>query len=90
MSNFITVEVPGVESFKVLKEVADLENEIVQNRRWFHENPELSFKEFNSAKKIVEQLKSYGIEEIYEEVGVTGVVAMIYGGAGEGNLNIFA
>lgn len=42
--------------------------------------PELSFKEVNTAKKVVELLKSYGIEEIFESVGMTGVVAIIRGG----------
>jgi amidohydrolase len=42
--------------------------------------PELSFQEFKTALKIVECLRSYGIDEIWENVGRTGVVALIRGG----------
>lgn len=64
----------------VIPEVQALWPEIVCTRRWFHANPELSFKEFNTAAKIVEYLKSYGITEIYEGCAGTGVVAVIRGG----------
>lgn len=63
----------------ILNEVLVLENEINENRRWFHAHPELSFQEVNTAAKVVELLRSYGIDEIYEQVGRTGVVAMIRG-----------
>jgi amidohydrolase len=73
-------------SIHVLKEVHELYDEMVTNRRWFHHNPELSFEEYNTAKHIVEILLEYGIpkEDIWTEIGKTGVVAMIYGGAGTG------
>lgn len=54
-------------------------DEINANRRWFHENPELSFQEIKTAAKIVEILKSYGISEIWEGIGRTGIVALIRG-----------
>ena len=47
--------------------------------RWFHANPELSFEEYKTADKVVELLRSYGITEIWEQVGRTGVVALIRG-----------
>ncbi len=64
----------------VLSEVFEIYPEIVENRRWFHAHAELSFEEVQTAKHIVEVLKSYGIEEIYEGVGLTGVVGIIRGG----------
>lgn len=64
----------------ILPEVLALENEMIENRRWFHAHPELSFQEFQTAKKVVEILKGFGIDEIYEEIGRTGVVAIIRGG----------
>ena len=67
------------EDVMIISEINDIYDEIVENRRWFHANPELSFQEFKTAAKIVELLKSYGITEIYENVGKTGVVGMIYG-----------
>jgi amidohydrolase len=54
------------------------------NRRWFHANPELSFQEVKTAAKVAELLRSYGITELWEGVGRTGVVALIRGGAGAG------
>ena len=62
-----------------VKEVYELYDEMVVNRRWFHKHPELSFEEVKSAAYITEKLESYGITEIYQQVGVTGVVAMIRG-----------
>lgn len=64
----------------ILNEVLEIRDEINTNRRWFHEHPELSFQEFNTAAKVVELLRSYGITEIWEGVGRTGVVALIRGG----------
>mmetsp|Transcript_101214 Transcript_101214/g.198642 ORF Transcript_101214/g.198642 Transcript_101214/m.198642 type:complete len:413 (-) Transcript_101214:145-1383(-) len=64
----------------VLPEVYSLAPEMIENRRWFHAHPELSFQEFKTAAKIVEILRSYGIEEITECVGKTGIVALIRGG----------
>jgi metal-dependent amidase/aminoacylase/carboxypeptidase family protein len=55
-----------------LPEVLGLKAEIIENRRWFHAHPELSFQEVRTAAKVVELLKSYGINEIWEGVGRTG------------------
>lgn len=71
-------------SIKVLKEVYEFREEGVALRRWFHANPELSFQEVKTAAKVVEVLKGYGITEIFEGCGKTGVVALIRGGAGAG------
>ena len=68
-----------IEDVNIFPEIYDMFAEIKENRRWFHQNPELSFQEFKTAAKVVEILKSYGITEIYENVGKTGVVGMIYG-----------
>lgn len=64
--------------------VSALYPEMVQQRRWFHANPELSFEEHATAAKVVEILSSIGITEIFQGVGVTGVVALIRGGGGAG------
>lgn len=58
---------------KVLPEILEIQPEIITNRRWFHEHPELSLEEFNTAAKVVEILSSYGITEIFEKVGKTGI-----------------
>ena len=74
MSSFVSVSFDSKEStckrpLNILTEVAEIRDEIVSNRRWFHAHPELSFKEFITAAKVVELLKSYGITEIFEGVG---------------------
>jgi amidohydrolase len=47
----------------------------------FHRNPELSFIEFKTAKKLASELRSSGFE-VTEKVGGTGVVAILKNGDG--------
>lgn len=63
----------------ILDDVLALQDEIVRNRRWFHEHPELSFEEKTTSAKVASILRSYGLEEVWENVGKTGVVGMIRG-----------
>jgi len=72
------------ESVNILPEVYALRAEAEENRRWFHAHPELSFQEVQTAARVVEILRSYGITEIFEGVGKTGVVALIRGGCEDG------
>lgn len=53
-------------------------NELIEFRRDLHMNPELSFKEFKTTKKIKDKLNSLGIEII--DIGLeTGVVGLLRG-----------
>ena len=63
--------------------IADFENEMVEWRHYFHENPELAYKEVNTSKKVVELLKRFGINKIEEGIGKTGVVATLENGEGK-------
>jgi amidohydrolase len=84
MSSFAAIEsleTTCKEPVNYLPEVVAITSEIVENRRWFHAHPELSFEEVKTAAKVVEILKSYGIVEIFEGIGKTGVVALIRGSA---------
>ncbi len=47
----------------------------------FHRNPELSFIEFKTAKKLASELRSSGFE-VTEKVGGTGIVAILKNGDG--------
>ena len=67
----------------VKNRIADFENEMIEWRHYFHENPELAYKEFNTSKKIVEILKGFGITNIEEGIGKTGVVATLVNGQGK-------
>jgi amidohydrolase len=51
-------------------------------RRYLHQRPEFGFEEKETARFVVEKLKSFGITEIAEGIGGTGVVAAIRGGTG--------
>ncbi len=50
---------------------------------WFHQHPELSFKETNTAARMAQELKALGGGlEITENVGGHGIVAVLKNGAG--------
>ncbi|WP_299261462.1 amidohydrolase [uncultured Aquimarina sp.] len=56
-----------------------IESKVIEWRRDFHQNPELSNREFETAKKISKHLKSLGFE-VTENVAKTGVVGILKGG----------
>jgi amidohydrolase len=56
----------------------ELENQVIEWRRYFHENPELSNREFNTARVVAEHLQSLGLT-VETKVAVTGVVATLVG-----------
>ena len=60
------------------KEALDIEKQLIEWRRDFHEHPELGFEEVRTSRKIKEFLESEGIP--YESVAKTGVCAIIKGG----------
>ncbi len=53
--------------------------QVIKWRRNLHENPELSNREFNTAKMVAEHLRSLGIE-VKTGVAKTGVVGILKGG----------
>ncbi|SHI48868.1 amidohydrolase [Aquimarina spongiae] len=55
-----------------------IESKVIEWRRDFHQNPELSNREFETAKKIAEHLKNLGLE-VSENIAKTGVVAVLKG-----------
>lgn len=63
---------------KTLKEIDKIEQKVIDWRHYFHENPELSNREFNTAKKIAEHLKNLGLE-VKENVAITGVIGLLKG-----------
>lgn len=58
---------------------ADAQEQVVQWRRWFHQNPELGNREFKTSARIAEILEGMGLE-VKTGVAHTGVVAVIEGG----------
>ncbi|MGS2738269.1 amidohydrolase [Sinomicrobium sp. M5D2P17] len=60
------------------KDIADVESKVIEWRRHFHQNPELSNRELNTSKKIAEHLKGLGIE-VKTGIAKTGVVGILKG-----------
>lgn len=60
------------------KDIDAVENKVIEWRRDFHEHPELSNREFKTAEKIADHLKSLGIE-VQTGVAKTGVVGILKG-----------
>jgi len=58
---------------------AEAQTQVVEWRRWFHQNPELSNREFNTSAQIAEILTEMGLEPRTGIAG-TGLVAIIEGG----------
>ena len=66
-------------STEIDKLTAAVEPELIQWRRHLHQNPELSNREIETAKYVVERLRGFGLEP---QTGVArnGVVALLRGG----------
>jgi amidohydrolase len=58
---------------------SEAQPQVVEWRRWFHQNPELSNREFNTSVKIAEALREMGLEPI-TGIAHTGIIAVIEGG----------
>lgn len=58
---------------------AEAQPQVVEWRRWFHQNPELGNREFKTSERIAEILTGMGLEP-RTGVAHTGVVALIEGG----------
>lgn len=64
---------------KIEKLAAKNEKEVIELRHWFHQNAELSNREFKTAEKIAATLKEIGLEP-QTGIAKTGVVAVLKGG----------
>ena len=64
----------------MIKELAEKYSDyIIQQRRFFHANPELSLKEYETTKALAEELARMGIE-VTTFSDYTGVIGLIRGG----------
>lgn len=63
---------------EILDKVKGIEDYIISFRRKLHENPELSGKEFETQKSIMEELDQLGIP--YRKVGSASLIATLKGG----------
>ena len=60
------------------QDIIDIEDKLIEWRHYFHQNPELSNREFKTAEKIAAHLKSLGLE-VETNVAKTGVVGILKG-----------
>jgi amidohydrolase len=69
----------GITPEDIDQSAAAVQPQVVEWRRWFHQNPELSNREFNTSARIAEILRGMGLEP---QTGIahTGVIAIIEGG----------
>ncbi|WP_136163719.1 amidohydrolase [Sphingomonas flavalba] len=61
---------------------ADYDKDLGQLFVWFHQNPELSFKEVNTAARMAKELRAVPGITVTEKVGGTGVVGVMKNGTG--------
>lgn len=59
--------------------IGKINDSVIAWRRHIHQFPELSNREFNTANFIATQLKTFGLDEVREKVGITGVVGILKG-----------
>ena len=67
----------------VKNRITEYHKDLMKWRQHFHEFPELAYQEKKTSKKVVELLKSFGVDKIEEGIGGTGVVAVIKNGKGK-------
>jgi amidohydrolase len=58
--------------------------ELVADRRFLHQHPELGFKEEATAAFIADRLRPLGLDDVQTGVGRTGVVGLLRGSVGPG------
>lgn len=64
---------------KLDQQAKEIEPKLIEWRRYFHQNPELSNRELKTGARIAEQLRALGMEVQYP-VAKTGVVGILKGG----------
>ncbi|WP_339771683.1 M20 aminoacylase family protein [uncultured Pseudosulfitobacter sp.] len=65
--------IPKIEAFAA---------ELTEMRQDFHAHPELGFEETRTSAIVAEKLRAYGVDEVHEGLGGTGVVGLIKGQGG--------
>ncbi|MFN3525508.1 MAG: M20 aminoacylase family protein [Paracoccus sp. (in: a-proteobacteria)] len=63
----------------VLNRIADFTDDMTAWRRHLHQHPELGFDCHQTAAFVAARLREFGVDEIHEGIGQTGIVAIIRG-----------
>jgi carboxypeptidase Ss1 len=67
---------------ELIREASKIEEKIVSIRRRIHENPELSYREFETSRLVEMELRNIGLE-VKAGIAGTGVMGMLRGGKGK-------
>jgi len=59
--------------------IADATSEMEALYQDFHAHPEIGFEEVRTSGIVADQLRAYGVDEVYTGMGKTGVVGLIHG-----------
>jgi len=64
---------------ETLNHISHYHNDLTNLRRELHMHPELGFEEHYTSARVIEALKTCGVDEIHTGIGKTGVVGIIRG-----------
>jgi hippurate hydrolase len=67
-----------------------IEEKMREWRHAFHRKPELAFDLDSTARTVVELLKSFGLDEVHEGIGQTGVVGVLRRGSSQNAIGLRA
>lgn len=67
----------------VINSIAAMQPEMTEWRRWLHRHPELQFDLPGTAAFVAGKLREFGVDEVYEGIATSGIVAIVEG-RGEG------
>jgi hippurate hydrolase len=63
----------------ILNRIGDIQPQMTEWRRHLHTIPELMFDCYKTASYLADRLRDFGVDEIYEGIAQTGIVAIING-----------
>ena len=71
----------------ILPAIAEASDELTEIFKDLHAHPEIGMEEVRTAAIVAQKLRDYGVDEVHEGVGKTGVVGIIRG-RGQGNRRV--
>lgn len=74
----------------MISDIAGLASEMTEWRRHLHAHPEFGFEEKRTAAFVASKLREFGLDEVVEGVGGTGVVATLRRGSGNRSIALRA
>lgn len=66
----------------LIERIGDFADDLTEIRHDLHAHPELGFEETRTAGIVAAKLREYGVDEVHEGIGTTGVVGILKGTGG--------